>query len=296
MRAVLQARDSGVDRLDFAPITDCLREILDSQFRRKVPIVKRSVFLLLLTMIASAPLVCLAQGGFGQGTGGSGGGGGGMGGGGMGAGGGFGGGGNTGGMGMGGNSLGGNSLGNTGMGGMGGFGQNTGAGGAGMAGQQQGQQQFLGRTNNQNGAFLGRTAQGQTGQMGNQQQGANRRTGGNRNNNNNQMMNMANQQQQAMGGNGSNAVRQFPQVRPRQKVGFEYSKPQLVAVTGNVQTRFQTRSELSGVNVSLEPTGEVVIRGQVASAEKAKLAENLARLEPGVTKVRNELSYPDAIE
>jgi hypothetical protein len=48
--------------------------------------------------------------------------------------------------------------------------------------------------------------------------------------------------------------------------------------------------ELSGIAVSLQPNGVAVLSGATASAETAKLAENLVRLQPGVRLVENQTS------
>jgi osmotically-inducible protein OsmY len=47
------------------------------------------------------------------------------------------------------------------------------------------------------------------------------------------------------------------------------------------------------VHFTLDDSGQVVMTGQVKSEEQARLAENVVRLEPGVNKVRNELTYPE---
>ena len=177
-----------------------------------------------------------------------------------------------------------------GLGGAGGFGQggaNTGQNGT---GQQQGQA-FLGRNTNTN-QFLGRNAQGQ-GQTGNlNQNGAgNRRGGANRGANG---QNGFNQQQGGMaGGNGS--ARQAAPIRPRQKVAFTYPTPQLQIVSVKLETRLNKMTALKSVNLSVDPSGELVMKGEVASVSEAKLAENLARMEPGVRTVRNELSFPSPV-
>ena len=226
---------------------------------------------------AALPLDGFAQSGFGGGGGNSGGGGSGLGGSGTGLG------GLGGGLGGAGGGLGGTS----------GLGQNTGLGGLGgqQQGQlgQQGQQGFLGRTPAEQG-FLGANTQTQQGQMGNRQQsGGNRRAGGNRNGN---PMNMANQLQQMGNGNQTSSGSQLPPIRPRQTLGFVYTTPSIKIVSANLGTRIIKKPGLENVNLSVDPSGELVLKGEVASIEKAKLAENLVRLEPGVLKIRNELTYP----
>ena len=250
-------------------------------------------FLAVVTVSAGNPLVSLAQSGFGSSGGSSGGGFGSSSGGGAGGGGGLsalagalgGSGGGMGGGGMGG-------LGGSGAGGIGGnspFGQAGGTNGQ-MGGQQQGQ--FLGRNTNQN-QFLGRNTQGATGVPGQGQvNGARRGAAGNRNAN---QANNMNGQQQGGPANARGGANQLPPIRPRQKVAFEYTRPQLAMVSTNLQTRINkmTAIKSTNLNMSVEPSGELVIKGKVGSAAEAKLAENLARLEPGVYAVRNELTYPE---
>lgn len=186
-------------------------------------------------------------------------------------------------------------FGGTGMGGStGGFGQtNTGMGGMGT---QQGTG-FLGVNNNQN-QFLGRNVQqGQTGANGMLNQNGmnnNRRTTNNRGMNNNQQM-MNNQQMQGMGGAGG-ANRQQVTIRARQKIAFTHTAPDLPTVSSKLETRLNKMPALksSKVNLSVSDKGVLILKGEVASAEQAKLAENMARLEPGVRTVQNDLTYPTA--
>ena len=204
--------------------------------------------------------------------------------------------------GMGGGGMGGGGMGGGGMGGGGMGGGATGGIGRYLAVRtdrrcnramngQQGQQQFLGRNTNA-AQFLGRNTQG-AGQNGmpNQNNG-NRRGAANRNGNQN---NINNQQQGGPAGARGQAA-QLPQIRPRQKVAFEYSRPQLAMVSTKLEVRLNKMSAFQNKNVALsvDPSGGIVLKGDVKSAQDAKLAENMARLEPGVYSVRNELTYPTA--
>jgi len=180
--------------------------------------------------------------------------------------------------------------------GQGGFGQQgTGQNRNNTAmGAQQGQNNgFLGVNNNPNN-FLGRTAQGQTnlnGQTGNTGRGNRGNQGGGRQLDSN-LQNILNGGQQ--GGGGQNS--QPPAVRPRQKVAFEYPQPKLEAVIATTQTRLKKLAvrypHLRDVQLAQEGDGTVILRGSAPSETDAKVAENMLRFEPGVRKIRNELTFP----
>jgi len=185
-------------------------------------------------------------------------------------------------------------MGSGGMGstGMGGMGQN----GMGMGGQQQGGN-FLGANNNPN-QFLGRGNTGQQGGMGQNgmmNQFGNNNRGGNRGNNLNTMNSM-------LGGmNGMNSGmnnRSQQVIRPRQRVAFDYPVPKTDTMHVNLKSQLERvavrNPGMSNVLLSVDPSGELVLRGAVKSEADAKLAVNLVRLEPGVRSVRNELTFPPA--
>lgn len=211
-----------------------------------------------------------------------------------------------------GTGTGGSSLGSSGFGstGQGGFGQSSlGQGGFGQTGQGTGSGQnrnatgfgnqnqnngFLGVNNNPNN-FIGRNNQGQNGnlngQTGNLGRGNNQ--GGNRRQLDpslQQLLNGGNQN----GGNGQTS--QQPVIRPRQKVAFEYPQPKLDAVVAATQTRLQKLAvrypRLSDVQLAQEADGTIVLRGSAPTEADAKVAESMIRLEPGVRKIRNELTFP----
>ena len=194
--------------------------------------------------------------------------------------------------GMGGLSSGG-GFGNTGMGGMGGAGGGRGGTGGGNTGSAFGNNQganqggFVGRNVNPN-QFIGLNTLtgGNPGQLNNGRQNS---LGGlgNRNTNLNSQQNL----------NSSNSGQnQGVPLRARQKVAFEYPKPQLATVQSAVQVRldkFSTRNAaLKSVTLAVDDTGAIVLHGDVASESTARLAEKLVRLEPGVKSVRSELTYP----
>ena len=260
-----------------------------------------TLVIIVLTACFGSPLISHAQFGGGGGGGGNAGGGGG-----------FGGGGGGGGLGGGGGGMGGGGLGGGlggGMGGTGGLGGGLGAGLSGAMGGQTGAngmngmnnqngQGFLGRNTNGQQQFLGRNtqAQGQNGMMTNQMGGANnRRAGGNRGANG--QNNFNNQQQQQGLGVGGGAAKQGPQIRPRQRIAFEHTPPHLPTVTSGLELRLNKMKALKSpsIKLSTEPAGVLVLKGEVASESAAKLAENIARLEPGVRSVKNELTYPEPV-
>jgi hypothetical protein len=169
---------------------------------------------------------------------------------------------------------------------MGGLGQ------GGLGNQQQGG--FLGVNNNPN-QFLGRgnaNQQGAMGQNGMMNQFGNNR-GATRGNNLNTMNSM-------FGANGMNSGMNRPQqvIRPRQKVAFDYPAPKVDTLHVNLKSQLERvalrNPGISNVMISIEPGGELVLRGAVKTEAEAKLAANLVRLEPGVRSVRNELTFPPA--
>ena len=91
---------------------------------------------------------------------------------------------------------------------------------------------------------------------------------------------------------GGGKERKTSQVRPRQKVAFEYNvkAAETVAATASVRMDRITlkNPSLKGVAVAVQDN-QIVLRGKVKTPEQARLAENLVRLEPGVRSVRNEL-------
>jgi len=90
-----------------------------------------------------------------------------------------------------------------------------------------------------------------------------------------------------MGGMGRSQV----DVRNTLSVGFQASQPNLPDLAQTLTRRFQASNRirfLQPANVTTEGS-VVVLQGSVASEHDRALAEQLARLEPGVWDVRNEL-------
>jgi hypothetical protein len=162
-------------------------------------------------------------------------------------------------------------------------------GGLGAAGQQS---TLLGLSNGTNligtGAAAGQNPAGQAGQMPNRQgmqnrNNANRRTGQNRN-----------QANQATGAGAAN--QQGRSIRPQLVVGFDHARPAADATQAAIATRFsKLASKTEFKNIQVEMDGDVVVlRGQVDTERSGKVAVVLARMEPGVKTVRNELTVAES--
>ena len=193
----------------------------------------------------------------------------------------------------------GGSAGGMGMGGRGGGGGNNRGllGNAGIAGSgaQLGQGGFIGATNN-NGAVVGVSANGQAGQGAN---GAGRQQstfgGGQRLNGGN--ASALNRQGGALNQNGDQpaprpgAMR--PAVKPRLRIAFDYP---VATRTGTIVeqrlTGLNRRVIIDGLQVVVA-AGTVTLQGTVNTENDRKVAEALARLEPGVRNVQNLLIVRD---
>jgi hypothetical protein len=82
-------------------------------------------------------------------------------------------------------------------------------------------------------------------------------------------------------------------VRPRQEIAFDFAPRPSTVVASDLANRFDRlpadRPALRGVQVSVDEKGTAVLTGSVANEESKRLAALLARIEPGVRDVRNEL-------
>lgn len=152
--------------------------------------------------------------------------------------------------------------------------------GGNQAGGQQGQSQF--GQGGQNRTGQNQFGLGATGQAG---RGA---TGRGRNPNQQNQQNMQGMNQGARGrAGGSNTST----LRPQQRVAFDYAVPPSTETQVVLQNRFnsvRTGPGIKGLNVAFDD-GVVTLRGNVDSEESRKLATMLARLEPGVRTVKDEL-------
>lgn len=179
---------------------------------------------------------------------------------------------------------------NSAFGGQGGLsGQGGGLGAQSGLGAQTGLNQqnqgFVGRNTNQN-QFIGRTAQGQVnGQQGNQNR--NRGGGGGNRSLDQSIMN---------GGNQAAGTSTMPAIRPRLIAAFDFPAANLSQVATKTQVLIDKLTarypQMEQVQVSQADKGEILLTGSVNTERDAKLAESLVRLEPGVRKVQNQLTYP----
>ena len=94
-------------------------------------------------------------------------------------------------------------------------------------------------------------------------------------------------------------------LRPQQRLGFTYNRPTPDAITANLTTRLTRIAEAppaadvapptpQQIQMQIDDGGVLTLRGTVESASARKMAEVMARLEPGVRKVVNELEVQAA--
>jgi osmotically-inducible protein OsmY len=78
-------------------------------------------------------------------------------------------------------------------------------------------------------------------------------------------------------------------------VNFDYPIPTQVKTQTTLTTRFSklaNKTQFQGVDIEVDGN-RVILRGEVASPQDSKLATILARLEPGVRTVQNELTVAE---
>ena len=162
----------------------------------------------------------------------------------------------------------------------------TGMGATGATGMQgMGQQQRTGLVGQSNQRFVGNAQAGQNQQGMNQNRAGQNRGAGNRRAAG-QNPNQANQ------GQAQGNPAQGRAIRPQLQVAFSATRPTLQKSAGVLSTRFETlssRAGFEGITVQTEGNN-VILRGQVDSASTSRLAAALARMEPGVRSVKNELT------
>lgn len=140
---------------------------------------------------------------------------------------------------------------------------------------------FVGRGNN-TGRFVGNQRTGNQGaqstatsQFGNRPGGNRRSTFGNR-------------------GMGSQAASRRTVIRPRHEIAFAYRPRSSSVIATGLQSHFrqlaQRRSGMKNVVVNLDEQGTAILRGEVDSLATKKLVAMMARLEPGIRSIRDELT------
>lgn len=198
-----------------------------------------------------------------------------------------------------------NAFSNTGFGGSA-FGGGNSLGSAGSAGGMLGGNERFVRGNRQSGQFVGSDAQDVSNAFGGMAGGAANRgmnqmsrsgldpRGMNRGGQGSRQPNRG----RAGRGRGGRGGQRAESVRTSISTGFRYARPALAQVSSALTDRLAKSSRIGRLS-SLEAAWEgetVVLRGAVETEHDRALAEQLARLEPGVRQVRNELvvgSTPD---
>lgn len=83
-------------------------------------------------------------------------------------------------------------------------------------------------------------------------------------------------------------------IRPRHRIAFSYTPRQTESIAATLQSRLTNLSSpIAGVQVTLDNEGTAILSGTTDSTYDARLAAALARLEPGVRTVRNELTVAE---
>jgi len=97
-----------------------------------------------------------------------------------------------------------------------------------------------------------------------------------------------------MGMNGMQGLQSranVPQFRAALRADFEHRAPEVSAISANLSRRIGDAHSLTiNAPVDVVVDGQtVILRGEVATEHDRRVAEQLARLEPGVWKIQNEL-------
>lgn len=102
-----------------------------------------------------------------------------------------------------------------------------------------------------------------------------------------QFSQFANQGQQNR--NNTSSRSSLPQPRPQLKIAFTSPQVNLTKTRVDLDDRLGRLAKIQGVGTTISEQGVVTLTGNVGSEDSRKLAEALARLEPGVRSVKNEL-------
>ena len=86
-------------------------------------------------------------------------------------------------------------------------------------------------------------------------------------------------------------------IRTRQVVAFSFPQRQYAAINSSLNVQFRRlalgHSRMQGVLVAVDEQGVATLSGQVDSLQTSKLAATIARLEPGIRSVQNELTVKE---
>ena len=156
---------------------------------------------------------------------------------------------------------------------------------------------FIGRQETNTGLFAGNS---QASQGANRSNARNARANTARRSTNqnsfNQFANQESANQGRQGRSGSNRTN----VRPQQRIAFDFPARNSNAIESTLKSRFgvvaSRQAGLNGVTITSEAEGVVVLSGEVNSEDSKRLAGVLARIEPGVRSVRNELTVREALQ
>ena len=87
-------------------------------------------------------------------------------------------------------------------------------------------------------------------------------------------------------------------VRPSLRVAFTVQSRSMTTIKTSLDTRFSSlltsRPQFRGVTIAVGKPGELTLAGQVPTAAAQRMAAALARMEPGVRKVNNQLTIAAA--
>lgn len=89
--------------------------------------------------------------------------------------------------------------------------------------------------------------------------------------------------------NSSSSRSSVPQPRPQLKIAFTSPQVNLAKTQIDLGDRLGRLAKIQGAGTAISEQGVVTLTGIVGSEDSRKLAEALARLEPGVRSVKNEL-------
>ena len=85
------------------------------------------------------------------------------------------------------------------------------------------------------------------------------------------------------------------QLRPRHRVSFPYSPVSNTQVSTSLRVHLRPlQGRIRDAQFSLAEDGTLTLRGTAASADARELAEAVARLEPGVRRIDNQIVVPQA--